>query len=101
MTGVDWLYLLTTIAKVRSEDWAGALAAFEGHHTPPSAIFVTPMAFDFIRSLIYSKLGRADAAREFYARGLGVWNDQTRGNESAWSHSDVMRWRKEAEAALR
>ena len=99
-TGVDWLYLLTTVAKIRNEDWAEALAAFEGHYTPPTAIFVTPMAFDFIRSLIYSKLGRDDVAREFYARAMGVWNDQTRGNEPAWSHSDVMRWRKEAEAAL-
>jgi hypothetical protein len=31
---------------------------------------------------------------------MAAWDEQTRGKSAAWERSDVMRWRKEAEAAL-
>ena len=96
----DWPWVVETVARVRLEDWSSALAAIENHFTPPAAQVLTATAYDFVRSLIYSKLQRVDAARECFARGMAGWNEQTRGNPAAWDHSDVMRWRKEAEAAL-
>ncbi len=96
----DWPWVAETVAKVRLEDWPGALEAIENHFTPPAAQILSASAYDFLRSLIYSKLGRSDAARECYARGMAAWNEQTRGNADAWEKSDVMRWRRESEAAL-
>ncbi|HUR26632.1 MAG TPA: serine/threonine-protein kinase [Planctomycetota bacterium] len=96
----DWTWVPRTIAKVRLEDWRGALAAMEGHFVSPSLLVMTPSAFDFVRSLIQSKLGNVDAAKECFARGMAQWNEVTRGDLAAWEHSDVMRWRREAEAAL-
>jgi hypothetical protein len=84
----------------RDEDWQGALDVMQGHYQPPAVLLVTPMAFDFLRSLIYSKLDRDGEARECYVRGMAAWNEQTGGNPQAWERSDVMRWRREAEAAL-
>jgi serine/threonine-protein kinase len=96
----DWAWVPTAVAKIRLEDWPGALAALEGHFTTPSSLVVTPNAFDFIRALVYAKLGRADTARECYARGMAEWDVQTRGDPAAWERSDVMRWRKEADVAM-
>ena len=100
LNSVDWPWVVETVAKVRLEDWAGAHAAIESHFTPPAAQVLTASAYDFLRSLIYSKLGQGDAARECYARGMAEWNVHTRGNAGLWEHSDVMRWRRESEAAM-
>jgi tetratricopeptide (TPR) repeat protein len=97
----DWQWLVTMVAQIRLQDWPGALAAVEGHFTSPDALVVTPNCFDFMRSLIYSHLGRLDEARDYYARAMIEWNRQTGGNPAAWEHSDVMRWRREAEALLK
>jgi serine/threonine-protein kinase len=98
--GTDFAYLLVTVAKARSGDWKGAFAAFGDRFVPPSSLFLSPSAFEFLRSLINSKVGRADAARECFLRGMAEWNAKTAGNETDWQKSDVMRWRREAEAAL-
>src|SRR5260221_13778544 len=96
----EWRFVIETVARVRLEDWPGANAAIGEHFTPPAAILLSPAAFDFLRAVIYAHLGRADAARESYARGMASWKSLTSGNPAAWEHSDVMRWRREAEAAL-
>jgi tetratricopeptide (TPR) repeat protein len=97
----DWTWVVTTVAKIRLSDWEGAFAAIAPHFAPPASVIVTPNSFDFMRSLIHSKLGRGDAARECYERGMVEWRSQVGRDESAWERSDVMRWRREAEAALR
>jgi hypothetical protein len=61
---------------------------------------MTPMAREFMRSLIYSKNGRVAEARDCYERAMVVWNDETADDPDAWARSDAMRWRREAEAAL-
>jgi tetratricopeptide (TPR) repeat protein len=96
----EWRWVVESVARVRLEDWSGANAALGDHFAPPAAIIVSPGAFDFLRALINAHLGRADAARESYMRGMANWNAITGGNAAAWEHSDVMRWRREAEAAL-
>jgi serine/threonine-protein kinase len=93
-------FVLDAVAHVRAEDWSGALAALEGHYFQPKLQLVTPNAFDFLRSLVYSKLGNVEAARECHARGVAEWDVLTAGNPGAWAKSDVMRWRREAEAAM-
>ena len=95
-----FFFVLDAIAHARAEDWRGALTALEGHYFQAKLQLITPNAFDFLRSLIYGKLGNAEAAHECYARGVAEWNVLTAGNPAAWEHSDVMRWRREAEAAL-
>jgi hypothetical protein len=100
LRATDWYYVLDAVARARAEDWAGALAALEGHYFQSKLQLVTPNAFDFLRSLIYSKLGNAEAAKECFARGVSEWNVLTAGNPDAWERSDVMRWRREAESAL-
>jgi hypothetical protein len=53
-----------------------------------------------VLQILGEKTGRADAARESYVRGMTNWKSLTSGNPAAWEHSDIMRWRREAEAAL-
>ncbi len=96
----DWFFVLEAVAHARANDWSAALAALDGKYFQSKLQLVTPNAFDFLRSLIYSKLGNAEAARECHARGMAEWDNLTGGNPTAWEHSDVMRWRREAEAAL-
>jgi len=96
----DVFFVLDSIAYIRAEDWPAALDAIAGHYYQAKLQLLTPNAFDFMRSLIYSKLGNAAAARECHARGVAEWNVLTAGNPAAWEKSDVMRWRREAEAAL-
>ncbi len=96
----DIFFLLNSVAHVRAADWRGALAAIEGRYYQAKLQLVTPNAFDFMRSLIYSHLGNVEAAHECYARGVAEWNGLTAGNPGAWEKSDVMRWRREAEEAL-
>ena len=98
---VDWRFLMETVARVRAQDWAGAERAFANRFTPPDAILLSPGCFNFLRALIYSHVGRADAARECYERGMAEWRVVTAGNPAAWERSDLMRWRREAEAAMK
>jgi tetratricopeptide (TPR) repeat protein len=98
--GELWFHVIEAVARIRVEDWPGALAAIEGRFVFPDVLIVTPMAYDFIRSLIYSHLGRDGEARECYTRGMAKWNEETGGNPAAWEKSDVMRWRRSAEAVL-
>jgi serine/threonine-protein kinase len=97
---VEWHYVLEAVARVRAEDWTGALAALEGHYFQSQLQLVTPNSFDFLRALIYAKLGNTEAANECYARGMAEWKALTSGNPAAWDRSEVMRWRREAESAL-
>ena len=96
----SWAYVLEAVAHVRIEDWAGARSALEGRFADPSVLFLTPNAFDFLRALIHAKLGQGELARENYQRGMAEWERQTGGAPQAWERSDVMRWRRAAEAAL-
>ncbi|MBI5285439.1 MAG: protein kinase [Chloroflexi bacterium] len=96
----DWNYLVETVARYRLGDWSGALAAVKGRFKAPDALILAPNAWDFLRSAIYGHLGRADEARDYYERGMVEWKLQTGGNPAAWERSDVMRWRREAEAVL-
>ncbi len=97
----DWNWLVEMVARIRMEDWPGALAAVEGHFRSTDALILTPNCFDFMRSLIYSHLGRGNEARDYFDRGMVEWNAQTGGNPAAWERSDAMRWRREAEAAMK
>ena len=96
----DWNYLVEAVARYRLEDWSGALAAVKGRFKAPDLLILVPNAWDFLRSAIYGHLGRADEARDYYERGMVEWKLQTGGNPAAWERSDVMRWRREAEAVL-
>ncbi len=96
----DWFWPTDTVTCIREENWPGALEAMKGHYAAPDIELITPIAYDFIRSLIYSRVGRDGEAKECYARGMVAWGEQTGGNPSAWERSDVMRWRRMAEAAL-
>jgi eukaryotic-like serine/threonine-protein kinase len=98
--GAEWIWEIETVARIRIEDWNGALSALGSHFAPPAVLLLTPGAFDFVRALVYARAGRGEAARESYARGMSGWNALTGGNPAAWANSDVMRWRREAEAAL-
>ncbi len=100
LEGADWRFLVEAMARIQIEDWQGALAAFREHFESPTLLLMTPGAFDFVRSLIYSHVGQNDAARECYARGMANWTQLTGGNPAAWERSDVMRWRRAAEAVL-
>jgi len=101
VANADWRWVVEAVANVKLGRWADAQAALGEHFTPPATLMIlTPSAFDFLRSLVCSKLGRADAAREIYARGMSTLDALTGGNPDAWERSDVMRWRRDAEAAL-
>ncbi len=95
-----WRHVVETVARVRLEDWPGALHCLDELYRPPWIMVMTPMAYDFLRSLIYSRVGRADEARSCYERAMVAWNQETADDPAAWERSDAMRWRREAEAAL-
>ena len=99
-SGLEWNWEIEALARIRTEDWKGALDALGAHFDPPSTLLLTPGVFDFLRTLVHAKLGRAEAARECYARGMTRWNVLTSGNPADWEQSDLMRWRRAAEAAL-
>jgi hypothetical protein len=63
-------------------------------------MLLTPVSYEFLRALIYAKLGRQVEARQAYDRGMLAWEETTRDHPDAWAKSDAMRWRREAEAAL-
>ncbi|MBI5363873.1 MAG: serine/threonine protein kinase [Planctomycetes bacterium] len=95
-----WPATVEIFARVRLEDWAGALAVFEGRFKPQFLMLVTPMSYEFLRALIYARLGREAEARQAMKRGMLAWDEQTADHPDAWARSDAMRWRREAEAAL-
>ncbi len=68
-----WPATLQILARVRLEDWAGALAAFENEFKPQQLMLLTPMSYEFLRALIYGKLGRQVEARQAYDRGMLAW----------------------------
>ena len=92
--------MIAAIAHVRLEDWASAQAAIDGRFKLPFFMILTPMSYEFLRSLIFSHLDRKDEARDSYARGMVAWTEQTSADPAAWERSDAMRWRRAAEAVL-
>ncbi|MFN0243099.1 MAG: protein kinase domain-containing protein [Planctomycetota bacterium] len=95
-----WRHLVVSIAKIQLEDWAGALEAIEQMRRNPSLMLLPPFAHDFIRSLIYSRLGRNVEAKGWYERGMFQWDTRTASNPAVWERSDAMLWKRAAEAAL-
>jgi len=96
----DWRPLVEAVAHVRLEDWPRAVAALENAPSAPDLRMLTGMAYDFACSLIYSRGARPYEARSRFERGMAEWNKRAAKDPAAWEHSDVMRWRREAEAAL-
>ena len=103
--GLEPLYplagaVIDAVARVRLEDWQGALDAL-GRLDPHSEFLVmTPQALHFLRALVYQKLGQATTARECHARGMEAWKLVVGTDDAAWQHSDVRRWRTAAEQAM-
>jgi tetratricopeptide (TPR) repeat protein len=97
---VDWGWVVEAVARVRLEDWTGALATLESRFDEPTLLLLSPNAFDFLRALVHAELGNDAAAWENYRRGMAEWERRTGGSPQAWERSDVMRWRRAAEAAL-
>ena len=93
-------HIIEAVARIRLQDWEGALAALHGHYGPSSFLVITPGALDFIRALIYAELGQATAARDTYDRAMAGWDALTGGQPEAWERSDVMHWRRAAESVL-
>ncbi|MBK7877006.1 MAG: protein kinase [Planctomycetes bacterium] len=95
-----WPATVEILARMRLEDWSGALLVLEGRFKPQLLMLVTPMTYEFWRTRIYARLGRTVEAEQAYKRGLLAWDEQTADHPELWARSDAMRWRKEAEAAL-
>ena len=96
----DWPYVIEALARVQVGDWSGAEAALADHYAIPSVPFLSPGAMTFLRALVYARVGREDAARECHGRAIVEWNGQVASDPARWERSDLMRWRREAEAAL-
>lgn len=92
--------LIEAIAKVRLEDWQGALDALGRFDVKTDYLILTPLCLPFLRALLHQKLGRPETARECYERGLEGWDTLVGDDATAWRDSDVQRWRTAAEAAL-
>jgi len=95
-----WVGVVEALARVRLEDWPGALVAIERDYGRPWIVVLSPMSYEFLRSLIFSRLARHAEARACYERGLVQWNALTADEPEAWQRSDAQRWRAQAEAAL-
>jgi serine/threonine-protein kinase len=100
LVNARWRFAVEALARVRLEDWPGALTAIEQHNQRSDLPVLTPIAREFLHSLILSRLGRAGEARNCYERGMTEWDELIAGRPGAWEHSDAMRWRREAQAAL-
>ncbi len=100
LTDYRWPGTVEIVARMRLADWAGALAVFEERFKPQYLMLLTPMSYEFLRAQIYARLGREGEARQSYKRGMLEWDEWTRDQAADWEHSDAMRWRREAEAAL-
>jgi tetratricopeptide (TPR) repeat protein len=95
-----WHAVVEGLARVRLEDWSGAYALLGTRFQRPNLMVLSPMAYDFVRALIASHLGRADEARACYQRAMVEWAAETADDPAAWESSDALRWRREAEAVL-
>ena len=100
LSAFRWPAFVEAIARMRKDDWPGALAVLDGRYLLPQAMIMPPMAYEFMRSIIYSHLDRKDEARACYQRGMVGWDQLTHDDPAAWERSDAMRWRREAEAVL-
>lgn len=100
LVSLRWPATVEILARMRLEDWSGALAVFEGRFKPQLLMLVTPMTYEFWRTLIYARLGRGVEAEQAYKRGMLAWDEQTADHPELWARSDAMRWRTAAEAAL-
>ncbi|MFT5052259.1 MAG: serine/threonine protein kinase/tetratricopeptide (TPR) repeat protein [Chlamydiales bacterium] len=96
----DRYWVVDAVAHVEMGDFEGALAIVQGRFGIPDFIVLTPGALEFVRAVIYDGLDNDEAARECYARGMTEWDRITTSDPEAWANSDVMRWRRRAEAAL-
>jgi serine/threonine-protein kinase len=97
---VRWTHVLETVARMRLDDWTGALAVYEGPFKPPYLMLMSPPCYDFIGALIYANNGRDAEARHQYKLGMTAFEDLTRDQPSEWERADAMRWRRAAESAL-
>ena len=100
IAGARWPKAIEMLARLCNEDWAGAAAILDGPFLRPYLMVMTPVAWEYVCSLVYSRAGRSVEAQQFWKRAEAEWKELTRDHEEAWAHSDVMRWRREAEAAL-
>jgi hypothetical protein len=95
-----WQRFVELVACVHLGDFQHAVEVFEGSFKEPYGPFASKLSFDFLRALVYAKVGRKDDARHWHRLGMVAWDDQVKGHEDFWEHSDAMRWRREAEAAI-
>jgi eukaryotic-like serine/threonine-protein kinase len=92
--------VIEAIARVHLEDYQGALEALQHFDPKSDYLILTPLAFPFLRALIYARLGQQGTARECYARGMEGWSQLVGNEEAGWERSDIKRWRTAAEQAL-
>jgi serine/threonine-protein kinase len=95
-----WPRLVEIVACVRLGDFQHAVEVFEGSFKEPYVPFMSKMSYDFLRAIAYAKVGRKDDARSWFRLGMIAWDEQAKDHEEFWAHSDAMRWRSEAEAAI-
>ncbi len=100
LANLRWPHTVELVAHIRLEDWSGAAAILDDHFKPPFLSLLTPACYDFVRALVYARAGREDEARPYYQRGMLAWEERIADQAADWEHSDVMRWRSDAEAAL-
>ncbi len=95
-----WMRLVEIVASIRLGNFAHAVEVFENSFKDPFLLVATPMASQFMRAFVYAKVGRKSDAKHWLRLGMTSWDDQAKGHEEFWEHSDAMRWRREAEAAI-
>ena len=95
-----WPRLVEIVASIRLGDFAHAVEVFESSFKDPYLALATPMAAQFMRALVYAKVGRKGDAKHWLRLGMISWDEQAKGHEEFWEHSDAMHWRREAEAAI-
>jgi tetratricopeptide (TPR) repeat protein len=94
-----WPAAAEALAYMRLEDFQRAVDSFERSYKRAPTI-LTQMTFDFMRAVAYARIGREDAARQWYLVGMDQWEKETADHPEAWDHSAALHWRREAEAAL-
>ncbi len=93
-------HFVEAVAHMELGDWPSADAAIGSRFKLPYAMLMTPPCYDFMRSIICAHVGRDDEARAFYAQGVASFEELARDDTVPWEHSDIVRWRRDAEAAL-
>ncbi|MCY3002530.1 MAG: serine/threonine-protein kinase, partial [Planctomycetota bacterium] len=98
---IRWIAVVESMARLRLEDWEGALAALQRiHHERMGIVVMTPPSRDFMLSILYSRLGRTAEAKDSHERGMLLWTRLTGDEPAAWERSDMARWRRESESLL-